>query len=664
MVGTLLVLTFLSFIAFRSYRGSEDFLRSMISSITLYINSFALVAAVSGSRSTLIAMEILSLASVIYTLIVTSKKRLVLNLLLVAAFTTLLLKIGLPQALAAGIFQSYLLILGINPIWASLMTTLLSLSFFSVPLEIPLYVGVGWIGSMKIREELKGERILRKTEWITLLHAGVFSAVSYITSFFSETAAMILMFLFLYMATLYAIKSLERERTSSKIQLEGASRTLEDVVSSILSFDLSKPLDEYLQQILESAASLIDGVEGGSIELKERGMYRFKAALNFDLRKLKNVYFTEEEMVHYDRPMVIRHASSSEEGAGERRKIEKLEGLIPKDIKVTLICPLKVGGEFYGAIFLDNFTDENAFNEHDAETIEIFGRLASLFLEMKLREQEIEAMSKRLGLLVKLGGEGLLASDRSTVYWKAYEIVKDLYGDVLNLFVWTEPHEGMWTGVAIDRYGNTISLSVPEGEGVMSEVMKEGRTKVVHDVSKNPKFYEIIPGSGSMIGVPIHYRGSFFGGLDIEITEKNYFKDEDVIFFEDLASALGLIFKYYENVEKVENLYYSVIKALASAVDMKDPYTYGHSDRVAYYSLGIAKAMGLKGKEMENLKYGATLHDIGKIGIPHEILNKRGRLTDEEMEVIRSHTVLGYSTVRDIPDFKDVAGIIKWHHEQ
>ena len=669
LVNTFLILIFLSYIAFKSQKEVKDFLRSLLSSIMLYINAFAMVATLADMKEVLLTLEILGILSGLYILFVDlSFWNLIKRLLAIGAlFGILYPHMDIYKVLITILFFIMVDILKSRIIASMVLTTFLTLDQMGYDIaKIPLLIGVGWIASSVFHKDVVKEAlVLKKTEWVTLLHSLVFSILVYPISKNNETLAFALIFVFLYSATLYIIKSLEKVRRSSQMAAEKLSRKLRDIIDTILGFDPENSVDEYLDQILKNAAELIKDVDGGVIEIYDRGVYRFKVVLEYDFDKLKDIYFTEDEIAKSKKPVIIKNIMerNKKEGKFKNEKFQKLAEALP-DIKATLMCPLWVKDKFYGGIFLDNFTNEEAFSQEDIETIEIFGKIASIFLEMKIKAQENERMSKRLGLLVKLGGEGVLASDRATVYRKAYDIVKELYGDVLNLFVWTELREGMWTGVAIDRDGNTILLDVPEGEGVMSVVLREGKTMVVHDVDKNEKFYEIIPGTGSMIGVPIHYKGSFYGGLDIEITEKYYFKDEDVIFFEDLANALGLIFKHYENVEKVENLYYSIIKSLASAVDMKDPYTYGHSDRVAYYAMGIAKAMGLDKKVLNNIKYGATLHDIGKIGIPHNILNKESQLSDKEWKIIKSHTILGYNTVKDIPDFKDVAGIIKWHHER
>jgi len=106
------------------------------------------------------------------------------------------------------------------------------------------------------------------------------------------------------------------------------------------------------------------------------------------------------------------------------------------------------------------------------------------------------------------------------------------------------------------------------------------------------------------------------------------------------------------------------VKVLAEAVDAKDPYTRGHSDRVRRMSLRIAISLGFTEEKMEILEYGALLHDIGKIGIKDEILSKPGPLTPEEYQTIQEHPLIGVKIVEGIDFFKDKIPMIRHHHER
>ncbi|MBO5209663.1 MAG: response regulator [Lachnospiraceae bacterium] len=116
--------------------------------------------------------------------------------------------------------------------------------------------------------------------------------------------------------------------------------------------------------------------------------------------------------------------------------------------------------------------------------------------------------------------------------------------------------------------------------------------------------------------------------------------------------------------QSVERVSMQMVKALASTIDAKDSYTNGHSTRVAKYSVMIAERMGYAGEKLERLEYAALLHDIGKIGVPREIINKPSKLTDEEYAIIKTHPGIGGNILNEITEIPDIAIGARWHHER
>jgi len=115
---------------------------------------------------------------------------------------------------------------------------------------------------------------------------------------------------------------------------------------------------------------------------------------------------------------------------------------------------------------------------------------------------------------------------------------------------------------------------------------------------------------------------------------------------------------------KLKEAYYGTIESLRLAVDAKDSYTSGHSDRVSYYSVLIGKEMGLSEEELDILKQGALFHDIGKIGIPDAILQKPGKLTDEEYDDIKNHPSIGAKIIGPAKIFEPLIPMVLYHHER
>ena len=116
--------------------------------------------------------------------------------------------------------------------------------------------------------------------------------------------------------------------------------------------------------------------------------------------------------------------------------------------------------------------------------------------------------------------------------------------------------------------------------------------------------------------------------------------------------------------ERLEELNKQAIFSIVNAVDLKDRYTKGHSNRVANYSAEIAKRMGKSPKEQNEIYFAGLLHDVGKIGIDNAIINKTSRLTDVEYETMKLHPNLGYQIVKNITSNTGMADGAKWHHER
>ncbi len=116
--------------------------------------------------------------------------------------------------------------------------------------------------------------------------------------------------------------------------------------------------------------------------------------------------------------------------------------------------------------------------------------------------------------------------------------------------------------------------------------------------------------------------------------------------------------------DETEAAYVAAIKALAAALDARDPYTSGHSERVSALAVMVGRHMTLADEEIEILRLGALLHDIGKIGIRDRVLSKRGPLTDEEFEIIKTHPTVGANILRHVPFLTRHMPIVELHHEQ
>jgi putative nucleotidyltransferase with HDIG domain len=129
-------------------------------------------------------------------------------------------------------------------------------------------------------------------------------------------------------------------------------------------------------------------------------------------------------------------------------------------------------------------------------------------------------------------------------------------------------------------------------------------------------------------------------------------------------SIKGAFEEVQRHARENRELFIASIKALAEAIDAKDPYTRGHSERVAIYASAIAREMQMPAEEVERVRVAALLHDVGKIGIDDRIIRKPTALTEEEFEVMKLHPVIGASIMSAIPRLADVIPGMRHHHEK
>ncbi len=117
-------------------------------------------------------------------------------------------------------------------------------------------------------------------------------------------------------------------------------------------------------------------------------------------------------------------------------------------------------------------------------------------------------------------------------------------------------------------------------------------------------------------------------------------------------------------VQRLEETYLAVVRDWGQSIESADSYTFGHCERVARYALAVAQALGMDEAQQTTIRIGAYLHDLGKVRVPHEILNKAGPLSREEFEVIKLHPVWGVELLATVDFPWDIKPIIRWHHEK
>lgn len=214
------------------------------------------------------------------------------------------------------------------------------------------------------------------------------------------------------------------------------------------------------------------------------------------------------------------------------------------------------------------------------------------------------------------------------------------------------------------------------GVGMSGFVAKMGQPIAVSDSGgEQQRFDGVTAGVKSAASVPLATRSyaastqsgadSILGVLTLLSTDgKATFGSEDMDLLRALGSLLAVTVSNARMEERQRTTFLRTLQSLATALEARDEYTRGHSHRVCEVSLLIGAQLGFGAEALEELRVGTILHDIGKIGVPDEILNKRGRLTDEEFDVMKSHPTKGYEICRPLMLSEAVLMIIRNHHEK
>jgi len=202
--------------------------------------------------------------------------------------------------------------------------------------------------------------------------------------------------------------------------------------------------------------------------------------------------------------------------------------------------------------------------------------------------------------------------------------------------------------------------------GVNGRVARSGRAAMVNDTRLDSDYLSRNPQTdpGSELSLPIPVAGATWGVINLEQREPGAFSDEDLLLAHIVASQVGSAIYRCQLVGELEGAFLSTIGVLADAVELQDDYTGEHSSEVAELAVKVGKRLGMAGDELERLRYGALLHDVGKIGVPGELLRKAGPLTEAERQRMNEHTAIGARMLERIPFLAPVAPLVRSAHER
>lgn len=305
--------------------------------------------------------------------------------------------------------------------------------------------------------------------------------------------------------------------------------------------------------------------------------------------------------------------------------------------------------------------------------------LAVVLARFQSRDEMLSARNRRLRTVLSCGSAlGSNSNLRQTILTTLRSAVIETRATCGYVMLFSEEEKTkLVTEAAYSEIGDfAFPEAMEDGDGLSGYVAKTGQPIAISaDDSDTHEFDGVTAGVRAAVSVPLVTRG--FGGsaqsnaeqvlgvmtlLDLDNTDA--FPSEDMELLQSLSALLAVAVSNARMEERRRSTFLRTLESLATALEARDEYTRGHSQRVCEVSGMIGERMGLGPEALEELRVGTILHDIGKIGVPDSILNKRGRLTDEEFMTMREHPVIGYEICKPLMLSEGVLMIIRNHHEK
>jgi len=303
-------------------------------------------------------------------------------------------------------------------------------------------------------------------------------------------------------------------------------------------------------------------------------------------------------------------------------------------------------------------------------TIEKVMRERSLFIDNILLKKEVEKKEQLLKINQELQRKIKEVETMNLILQQLEQTTtsKDLFAVLVNLsgeittcdeaYFCINSKEMKDPAIITSFFRDKNKLRIDGGcieENVVKKVADDGIPLLINENN----------GSDSVLAIPLKIRSRVFGVLISLIRDgRRHFNEKDLYFLNFLAEKASSLI---ENMALYENIYeslFSTLYAFVETIEARDPYTRQHSTRVTRYAVLIARAMGCSQNEIDVLNVSGNLHDIGKIGIPDNILLKPGQLTDSEYEVIKRHPTIGSNIIGHFNMWTEEQKIIKHHHER
>jgi HD-GYP domain-containing protein (c-di-GMP phosphodiesterase class II) len=468
----------------------------------------------------------------------------------------------------------------------------------------------------------------------------------------------------------FDVEMTELQLCRAKIaQLEKEMSILREV-SEITNkdFDLNKLLERFLEIVMTAI-----GADAGSILLTDKlsDTLVFTVALGKKGHELKGVRLQMGEgiagwVAQCGKPLITPDVQK------DPRFSPKISKAINYATRNIVCAPLKFEDDILGVVELLNKHKGKAFDEKDLHILQSFVpyisviiKNAQLFLENKKRIHRLEH-------LMELTEYVNSVLDLETLFEKILETSTDTLTAEAGSIMLVDEEKGDLTFAAATgtKAEKLKDIRVPIGEGIAGWVARENKPVLIADAQKDPRFFKKADQktefkTKSIIAVPLKTKDKLIGVMEVLNKKSNEpFNEEDVSMLEALSNQAAVAIENGRLYANLRELFINTVRSLATAIETKDVYTRGHSERVTMFAEMIADELGFSAEEIENLNLAGLLHDIGKIGVDDAILRKPAKLTPAEFEEIKKHPGFAANILEAIPQLKHIIPAIRHHHER
>jgi len=208
-----------------------------------------------------------------------------------------------------------------------------------------------------------------------------------------------------------------------------------------------------------------------------------------------------------------------------------------------------------------------------------------------------------------------------------------------------------------------------DGNEFIKSVIESRRTLVINRFAEDEDagFLPLLRKEGftGYIGTPIVSKGGApIGAIALYLKKPKKYTKLDIDFIKTISSQVGIALDREQYIERIHEMNFESVYSLVQAIEMRDPYTRGHSLQVAKLAASIAEAIGITGKDLELVKFAGLLHDVGKIAVPESILRKPSFLTNDEWKVIQLHPKQSVAIIEPIKGLRQIRDWVLYHHER